>query len=339
MKHRLLIIAICFLLMAFLPLLSEKDPAALFVQGSAQASSDIQKTDTSVPKSTPTEQQNNTFTILDKSSGKLLTLSEREFCIGALAYEMPPSYAPEALKAQTIALYTHFSLLRERQQTNPDAALQGADFSADLSKGEYYYSNEQLKEKWGNQYENCMKIIAESVNAVFGEVIRDKNGKLIDACYFALSSGNTENAKDIFGFESPHLTAAASPWDCMAENYRTEASFTAEEFRSILQSLDKKADISLQGEKLLGKTEYTPSGTVLTAELGGIQLTGQKLRSAYGLRSACFTLQYSNGQYVFTVCGYGHGVGMSQYGANAMAKEGFDCHDILAHYYHLQPQG
>lgn len=354
MKKRLLIFPVCFLAMALLPLLSAKDgevfskaPDLLPNETVSAADSSVmpQEKNGSSPKSdeypSAAESKENTeekteeksFIILDSSSGRTVTVNDKDFCIGALAYEMAPSFEIEALKAQTVALYTHFCRLRDRERADPDKELKGADFSADLSKGEFYLSEEQLKEKWGSVYDESIEKVRSAVGEVFGEVLKDENGELIDAAYHAISSGATENSEDIFGFESPYLQAVASPGDTKAPGYLSEAVFDESEFKQKLKALDEKADTSKNGAELIGEIKKTPSGSVTEIELGGIRFSGSDVRKAFGLRSAAFEMKYDGGSYIFTVRGYGHGVGLSQYGAQSMALEGFDYREILNWYY------
>ena len=328
MKSRLYIIAICFLLMAVLPLISKKDVMDLI----RPAAEEINISDT---EESEDKDDKDVFRILDSSTGKITVVPDSNFCIGALAYEMPPLYEDEALKAQTVALYSHFCYIRERNRKACDPELKGADLAADLSNGEIWYSEKQLKEKWGSGFYKYIKKLSGIVSSVQGEVIRDKNGAYADCCYFAQSCGKTEGSKDIFGYEKEYLQAVSSPWDRLAPDNRTRVEYTDKEFRAKLEELSKNSDCKMPSEKLIGKTERTPSGSVITIEIGGVQLSGQSIRTAYGLRSAVFDLFYKGGSFIFMVSGYGHGVGMSQYGANSMAKEGFDYHEILSHYYSI----
>ena len=178
MKSRLYIIAICFLLMAVLPLISKKDVMDLI----RPAAEEINSSDT---EESEDKDDKDVFRILDSSTGKITVVPDSNFCIGALAYEMPPLYEDEALKAQTVALYSHFCYIRERNRKACDPELKGADLAADLSNGEIWYNEKQLKEKWGSGFDKYIKKLSGIVSSVQGEVIRDKNGAYADCCYFA----------------------------------------------------------------------------------------------------------------------------------------------------------
>lgn len=273
------------------------------------------------------------FRILDTGTGEVITVSDREFCCGALAYEMPPGYEQEALKAQCIACYTHFCRLREQQRSGPDAELKGADFSADLSDDEFYISNEHMKKSWGKMYADSRSRIESAVDAAAGLVLTDENGELIDAAYHAISGGVTESAADIFGREDKHLLAVASPWDRSAPDYCTKKEFTEKEFVKLLKENNSKLNSKTVLAQDEFKAERTNSGAVLEMDIGGCKLSGAELRSIFSLRSCDFDLQHKNKKFIFTTRGYGHGVGMSQNGAQCMAQQGEDYREILLHYY------
>ena len=317
--------------MAFLPLAGLG--AELRNDVEEQSATTAQSTDESSTESS--DEQEDSFIILDTGSGETVTLSDREFCIGALAYEMPPYYHEEALKAQCVACYTHFCRLREKQRSDPDPELKGAYFRANLKNGREYLNDELLREKWGDKYDEYRKKLGSAVDSVFGEVLRDGDGALIDTAYFAISSGVTENAEDVFGFESPYLKAVPSPWDLTASGYCTEKTVSHGDLDGIL----KKENAGYSSEKGIGEVRRTDSGTVLSIEIGGIEYGGARIRELFGLRSAVFDVTRDGESVVFTVKGYGHGVGMSQYGANAMAQQGSDYKEILRHYYKIPAAG
>ncbi|MBQ8133072.1 MAG: SpoIID/LytB domain-containing protein, partial [Clostridia bacterium] len=141
----------------------------------------------------------------------------------------------------------------------------------------------------------------------------------------------TENAEDIFGFKCDYLKAVASPWDTAAPDYMTSADFTTAEFKEKLLSFD--ISFSGKAENYIKNIAATPSGSVKTLKICGKELTGSQVRQTFGLRSAAFTVKYADGKFTFTVKGYGHGVGLSQYGAQGMAQQGSDYKEILQHYY------
>ncbi len=360
MKRIVLFVLTAFLMMVTLPclaLIGSHDSSAALTEVSGQketisaaensrqtqsetdtsaSAAEQSKTQTDVSHETEPPESNavgDSFKILNTSDGNVVTVDEREFCYGAVAYEMAPSYEKEALKAQCVACYTHFCRLRELQKSEPDEELKGADFKADLTNHEFYMDEECRKEKWGSLYESSMKALKEAVDECFGEYLSEPDGTPIDAAYFAISSGVTEDSKDIFGFESEHLKAVSSPFDRSAPNFQTTVSVSEQEFISALSAMQKEFQIGKDPKIQLHRTQN--GGSVLTTSIDGFTFTGEEMRSAFSLRSTCFSIRHQNGTFLFTVLGYGHNVGMSQYGANEMAKQGANYREILQHYYQL----
>ena len=321
-----------FAIMALLPLISLGHTAdtiktAVSVQEETAENNVFSIPEESIPESSNTVY--NEFKILDTSSGNIMLVDDRTFCCGALAYEMLPNSEKEALKAQCVACYTHFCRLREMNRKDPDSGLNGADFKADLSSGEYYMSDDIMKNRWGKLYEQSREKIEQAVDECSFTVLTDSDGQLIDAAYHAMSSGVTESAEDIFGKADEHLLPVSSPWDKAAPDYLSEKSFTVQEFCEKLLDGDTKK----YSENIAGITKRTNSGTVLEAEIGGKKYTGAEIRYLFSLRSADFDIKCAKDNVTFTTRGYGHGVGLSQTGAEGMAKDGSGFREILLHYY------
>lgn len=302
MKKRIIISFLGLIIMAILPFISVEQMLS---------DNDISESSAAEEKVADTHR----FTILDTSCNKTVQIDDREFCIGAVAYEMPADFGEEALKAQCIACYTHFSRLRENSS-------EAYDFSADLSKGECYTKDisDESRQK-----------ISHAVDSVFGQVLTDSENKLIDVAYHAISSGQTESAKDIFGFESKFLQPVSSAGDVNVSGYLSQKEISADRMKEIL--LGENIKLNGEPEKWFGECERTQSGTVLSVMICGTSMSGAKIRELLELRSANFDITYSKSKFIFTVYGYGHGVGMSQYGADSMAKQGADYKEILHHYY------
>ena len=262
-----------------------------------------------------TENARNEFRILDTSSNKIVNIGEREFCIGAVAYEMPPDFQKEALKAQCIACYTYFSEMRQ----NSDKEY---DFSADLSNNEFYIKDLS---------DESRKKISQAVDEVFKKVLTDKNGNMIKVAYHAISSGQTESAKDIFGFESEYLQPVSSAGDVNVSGYLSQKEISSKRFKEIMLSKNIKLDD--EPDTWIGDIERTQSGTVKSIQIGDKNISGADMREMFSLRSANFDISYSNDKFILLVYGYGHGVGMSQYGVESMAEQGASYEEIIHHYY------
>lgn len=264
------------------------------------------------------------ITILDAAAGVLYTFNERDFLIYTVAAEMPASFHAEALKAQAVATYTYY--LREKEQNADNAALQGAHSSQVPTSFPDAYSPEGLKAVWGDGYDANLRAVAGAVDSVFGKKLT-YDGKPILAVYHSENGGRTETAGVVWGTDYPYLQSVASTGDDTGARTVTvsEADFAAA-FK----------DQQLTGDAaswIAGETTVSPAGTVTAITIGGKVFTGREVREKLKLRSACFTVTHENGGFTFAVKGYGHGVGMSQVGANAMAKQGFSYKEILEHYY------
>ena len=313
-KKRLLIYAVYVLLIALLPAI-----ALLFAP---ESGADAPQTGDTGTEASDTE----TVTVYDTGADKTFALSMREYLIGALACEMPASYEQEALRAQAVALHS-YALYMQRTKTGD-----GADFEVNGSLCRGYIDSAGRSALYGAaaaEYE--AKLETAAVAAL--PYILTYDGEPIAACFFAISSGRTETAADVFGKALPYLISVDSQWDTAAEGYRETASFTSSELTDLLHAARKDFSVSGEPDGWVGEIVRSDSGAALRVTVCGSVFTGAELRTALSLRSANFTCEYADGSFTFTTLGYGHGVGMSQYGANCMAKEGSTFDAILAHYY------
>lgn len=262
----------------------------------------------------------------------VVELTEREFLIRTLAFEMSPTYHEEALKAQAVAAYTYYVRRRQAQQTQPDPTLQGADFVTPDDTFPGNYTTIGLKARWGEQYDAYYNKICRAVDAVLGKTVTYE-GALIDACYFSLSNGSTESAAVVWGAEIPYLQSVASPGDRLAPDYESRVTFTAAQLKEKLTAAHPQLSFGEDPAAWLGSPTLSAAGTVTALPVGGQTLTGGQVRTALALRSACFETKFEGDTFVFTVHGYGHGVGMSQYGADYLARQGYNYEEILRYYY------
>lgn len=254
-------------------------------------------------------------------------LSAEEYLAGVVAAEMPASFEPEALKAQSVAARTYL-----RRSMEQDSRHDNADICASADCCQAYMTQEQLKESWGDKYEGYMDKICAAVSATDGEYLC-YDGEAALAAFHSSSAGCTESSAELWG-EVPYLVSVSSPEDAAAvPNYVSTVTQSELDFRDTLLHLKPEADFTGAPDTWLGEAEYTEAGRVAAITIGGVRFTGSELRELFSLRSTAFWIEKTEGGFTFTVTGYGHGVGMSQYGANAMAKDGLDYRSILAHYY------
>lgn len=306
--------AACMLLcMLTIPLISTIKPTAQAAQAGANAVTQPVSSD-------------ETVTMYDTASKKLISLPVEEYLIGVVACEMSASNQPEALKAQAVAAYT---LLCKKKQDGGSSTYSGADISNNPEQDQGYIDQDARKEKWKDSADENEQKIKQAVQAVSGlQILYD--GEPILAAYHAISGGRTEDSENVWGSSYPYLKPVESVGDLLAPDYASTVTYTKQEFIQLAAELP----VTLSADaNFISTPECTSSGTVQSYQLGGQSFTGQQMRKAFGLRSANFDLSEKDGNLVFTVRGYGHGVGMSQYGANYMAQQGSDFKEILQWYY------
>lgn len=264
--------------------------------------------------SEPIIEQTQEMITIYRSNGTILELPFEEYIVGVVAAEMPASFPIEALKAQAVVARTYAR-----------ARLQKGLTLTDTVSTQVYKDNSELQAMWGNSYNYYYSKVRDAVLATENKAIY-YNGKYIDAVYHSTSNGNTEDAKYVWGNSIPYLKSVSSPWDTSSTTYlRTEEKNESLLFSTLGLKLTEDTDV-----EILSRNE---SGRILEVKLGENTYDGVTLRNILGLRSADFDLEVSNGNLIVTTRGYGHGVGMSQYGASGMAKEGYSYIQILKHYY------
>ncbi|MCP8967886.1 stage II sporulation protein D [Ectobacillus ponti] len=261
-------------------------------------------------------QSNIAVAVLRTKQNKVETVPLEQYVAGVISAEMPANFELEALKAQALTARTYVL----RKMLGSPLSANKANVT-DTVADQVYRSTEELKEAWGKDYDWKMKRIQEAVQGTAGQVL-SYHGDLITAFFFSMSNGQTENSEDYWGSPYPYLRSVASPWDKDVPKFEMEKEFSVSQFQKLL------------GVQTIGKvTEKTSAGRVKTVDFGGKKLSGREVREKLDLRSADFTWKQSGDKVIVTTRGYGHGVGMSQYGANGMAKEGKNYQDIVKHYY------
>ena len=256
----------------------------------------------------------------------VLKLSMEDYLTGVLLSEMPVDFSPEARKAQVVAARTF--TCRKLQTPKHESA----DVCADFACCQAWTSRRDLERKYGDDFTAVWQSAQELVRESSGEVLTF-GGELIDAVYFSCSGGATEAAVAVWGTDVPYLQSVESPGEEIAPRFSSQEIFAPAEFSGILRAENPDVHLTGSPETWVGETAYTEGGSVATCIIGGIAFSGTKLRQLFGLNSARFTLTLKDGQFVFDVQGFGHRVGMSQYGAESMARLGFSYRTILLYYY------
>lgn len=252
------------------------------------------------------------------------------YVCGVVAAEMPAAYHVEALKAQAVAARTR--ALRQRADGGCPVH-EGADICGNSACCQGCASTAACREKWGAEYDLYRERILDAVQQTAGEVLTYE-GQPIAVLYHAISGGQTESAQAVFAQELPYLVSVNSEGEEQARGFTEETRFSfqaaAEKLNLAFDGLNATAE---QIRRTLAAGSFTPAGRVATVIVGQRTLDGPAFRQALGLRSTWFTITMDQDGVAFHQRGYGHGVGMSQVGANAMAANGAAYRAILAHYY------
>ncbi|RJS62554.1 stage II sporulation protein D [Bacillus sp. PK3_68] len=249
------------------------------------------------------------------------TFPLEEYVAGVVAAEMPASFEKEALKAQALTARTFvIKQIMSGSQVNGQANV------TDTVAHQVFKTKEELKKVWGNDFTWKSEKIDEAVQETAGQIITH-NGTPITASFFSTSNGYTENSEDYWNEPLPYLKSVASPWDKASPEYSSKKVMPLAEF-------ERKLGVSVKETAEAGTiTARTPGKRIASVKIGGKEFSGREVREKLGLASSDFSWVMKSGNMIITTKGYGHGVGMSQYGANGMAKEGKNYKQIIAHYY------
>ena len=263
-----------------------------------------------------------------KKDGTVEELTMADYLWGVVAAEMPASFEEEALKAQTCAARTYTAVLQKSAgHKHPDA-----DICADSTCCQAYIERADAQARWGLNAQSYSEKIARAVADTDGLGVT-YGGEPIQALFFSSSPGRTVDAAAVWGSRVDYLTGVDSPEGEEVPNYHTQVDKTAQEVHRAVLDAYPGADLSGDPSGWFGPADRDAGGTVRSIPLGGITLTGSQVRGLFSLRSAAFTVSWDGSKFTFSVTGYGHGVGMSQYGANALAKDGKGFRHILTWYY------
>ena len=268
------------------------------------------------------------LTVQDGETVESMALNQ--YLRGVVRGEMPASFELEALKAQAAAerTYVYYQLAAGRKEAHPDA-----DVCTDPGCCSAWLSEEAAREKWGEDFDGWESRIEEAVAATDGQTAL-YDGQPILAVFHSSSAGKTAEAGDVWSGDVPYLRSVDSPeGEETVPNYYSAAEFTAAEAKTLLAQAHPELTFSGGPDKWFGAAERDDSGRVSTVEVCGAPLRGVEVRRIFSLRSACFTIDAAAERVTFRVTGYGHGVGMSQYGANELARQGKTWQEILMWYY------
>ena len=257
---------------------------------------------------------NNIYVSVRRSDGHVVNLELEDYVTGVVGAEMPALFNSEALKAQAVIARTY--------------ALKANSMGRTLSDNEStqsYKDNGELASLWGGNYSSYYSKIKDAVNSTKG-IYLTYNGNYIEAVYHSTSNGRTEDSSNVWGNSFPYLVSVDSIYDNSNPSFSISKSFSYSDISS-------KLGINVSSNTEFNILGYTSGGRVSSISIDGTEFSGVSFRSMLGLRSADFDIVKNDDGVIITTRGYGHGVGMSQYGANGMGKAGYGYRDILLHYY------
>lgn len=264
---------------------------------------------------TPNKEISSSITIKVNKNNEIKELNLEEYIIGVVAGEMPASFETEALKAQAVTSRTYAIYKINNTKENYDVETNVDD--------QVYITTEEMKEKWGSDYELYYNKIKDAVSSTQNLVMK-KDNKVFKSYYFAMSNGTTVDSSTVFGESTS--SSVESPWDNESLNkFLVTTDFTIEEVKTKLNINEDITNIEILSRDKTNRVEKV--------KVNNKTFTGIEFRQLLSLRSTDFTISKTDNTYSITTKGYGHGVGMSQYGANGMARENYTYDEILKYYY------
>ncbi len=270
------------------------------------------------PKEQTFKFSKNTMVRVYRTETKVIdTVPLEEYVMGVVAGEMPVSFKEEALKAQAVAARSYIMYkIKHNKKEDYDVV--------DTVLNQVYIDDSSLKKKWGNKYNDNKKKVEKAVRDTAYQYIT-YNGEIADALFFSTSSGYTENSQDVFSSKVHYLQSVKSDWDKISPVFSEQNEFTYADFCKKLR-IDKCNSIDI---KILDKSQ---NGRVNKLKVNNKNFTGREFVKLLALRSINFTVTVDK-TVIVTTKGYGHGVGMSQYGAEGMARAGYTYDEIIKYYY------
>lgn len=283
------------------------------------------------PNTTAALNNSDTVKILFTEIGKTEEITMNEYMIGAVLAQMPADFNEEALKAQAVLAHTYILRRQLTEAENPTDKLNGADISDDTALYQSYFTTEQAKAFYKDDFENSYNKVKNAVDDVKDQILTYDSEPIIVA-FHAVSSGKTQSAKDMWNEDIPYLTTVDSSWDEENAGFESKSTMTADEITARLSSAfsDKEFKDINNNLKIKSTSE---SGAVLETEVCGNIISGSDFAAALSLPSPCFEINQKDGNFEIITKGCGHLVGMSQFGANSMAQKGKTYQEILSHYF------
>ena len=262
--------------------------------------------------------KNTNIRVLRNKTNEIQVIPLEDYIVGVLAGEMPIDFDLEALKAQALASRSYaMKKMIYNKNNNYDVV--------DTTNNQVYLDNETLKNSWKDNYEKNISKLKKIVSQTKGEYIT-YNDQVIDAFFFSTSTGVTENSENVFGIKSPYLKSVVSTWDEISPLYRINKEYKINDFY-------KKLSLNYSDNLDIKYIDISSTGKVSKLSINNNIIDAKKIVETFNLKSYYFEINKKEDKIIITTKGYGHGVGMSQYGANAMALNGYKYKDIIKYYY------
>lgn len=316
----------------FLCLVLPGTPAAVTVGAAVTATAETAAAATPEPVQASPEPEDPLLTeartsvlLYDEAAGQTVSVSPVVYMVGAAASEMPLTWPDGALIAQMVASHTYALYSRDHGGSDTDGWLQ---VNSALASG--WTDEAALRSRWGDDFDaNWARLTGLAEQAADSLVLYEGAPAL--TAYHAISSGHTEDSRQVWAESLPYLCGVDSVWDKYSDEYEVTIQYSDTQFAAAAASLG----LTLDGdpEDWIGASLWDKAGYVQSIEIGGAPYSGTAVRDVLDLRSACFAIAWRGGQFVITTRGYGHGVGLSQYGARAMAEGGASWQEILEYYF------
>ncbi len=261
---------------------------------------------------------NNIIRVKDEKTNQIMIIPFEKYIKGVVAGEMPATFELEALKAQAVASRSYAMYQMTATKDKEYDVL-------NTTANQVYLTDEQLKTNWKENYQEKINKINKAVQETNGEYLT-YNNEIVNAMFFSTSVGKTENSEEVFVSKLPYLRSVDSKWDELSPVFNDTYTFDLKDFYTKLSlPYNEKLTIEI--------TQKTSTGRIRKLKINSQEINGRDLATKLSLRSNYFTITQNNEKITITTKGFGHGVGMSQYGANGMAKEGYKYDQILKHYY------
>ena len=301
--------------------------------GGGQAET-VEEAEGEVPEAKPSYDAETTITLCHE--GEVLELDLHTYLCGVVAAEMPAAFPEEALKAQALAARTYSLYQLQLYENGKDIpeSHNGAQLCSDHTHCKAYTDLDSCEaELWGKNAPYYRDKITSAVEDTDG-MIATYEGEPIAAVFHSTASARTESALSVWGNDTPYLVSVESPGGEASPRWQGEVVLTVEACREKLKAQWPEMELDTEPQHWFKASERSEAGGIIEVSVGGVRVKGTEIRTLLGLNSTNFTFEVlENGDLSFKTTGYGHGVGMSQYGAKALAEEGKSCEEIIKWYY------